>query len=45
MKEPYGNGSGCNPIWEREDLEPVINKADAADLQIAVHAIGAFSVH
>ncbi|TDL46584.1 amidohydrolase [Kocuria rosea] len=40
MKEPYADGSVCGPIWERESLIPVVVAADAAGLQVALHAIG-----
>ncbi len=40
MKEPYADGSACGPIWDRESLIPVVVAADAAGLQIALHAIG-----
>ncbi|WP_258804351.1 amidohydrolase [Pseudarthrobacter sp. NS4] len=40
MKEPYADGSSCEPIWDRESLIPVVVAADAAGLQIALHAIG-----
>jgi predicted amidohydrolase YtcJ len=40
MKEPYADGSTCEPIWDREALTPVVAAADAAGLQIALHAIG-----
>ncbi len=40
MKEPYANGENADPIWGREALFPVVAAADAADLQIAMHAIG-----
>ncbi|WP_344123731.1 amidohydrolase [Kocuria aegyptia] len=40
MKEPYADGSTCGPIWDRESLLPVVAAADAAGLQVALHAIG-----
>ncbi|WP_411375055.1 amidohydrolase [Arthrobacter sp. MPF02] len=40
MKEPYADGSSAEPIWDRESLIPVVAAADAAGLQIALHAIG-----
>lgn len=40
MKEPYADGSTCGPIWDRESLTPVVVAADAAGLQVALHAIG-----
>ena len=40
MKEPYADGSSAGPIWDRESLFPVVVAADAAGLQVALHAIG-----
>ncbi|MCC3297524.1 amidohydrolase [Arthrobacter caoxuetaonis] len=40
MKEPYADGSTSGPIWDREALFPVVAAADAAGLQVALHAIG-----
>ncbi|WP_456503438.1 amidohydrolase [Arthrobacter sp. UYCu723] len=40
MKEPYADGSRCEPIWDRESLIPIVVAADAAGMQIALHAIG-----
>lgn len=40
MKEPYTDGGSADPIWTREELLPVVAAADAAGLQIAIHAIG-----
>jgi predicted amidohydrolase YtcJ len=40
MKEPYTDGTNAEPIWNRDDLIPVVTAADAAGLQIAIHAIG-----
>lgn len=40
MKEPYSDGNTCEPIWDRASLIPVVVAADAAGLQIALHAIG-----
>jgi predicted amidohydrolase YtcJ len=40
MKEPYFDGSSSEPIWDRASLIPVVTAADAAGLQIALHAIG-----
>ncbi|KND86584.1 putative amidohydrolase YtcJ [Tolypocladium ophioglossoides CBS 100239] len=41
LREPYShnNGNG-NPIWSREQLAPVLRRADGAGLQCALHAIG-----
>ncbi|TQV92405.1 hypothetical protein V2A60_007097 [Cordyceps javanica] len=41
MQEPYShNNQSVKPMWTREALEPVLRRADAAGLQIAIHAIG-----
>jgi predicted amidohydrolase YtcJ len=40
MLEPYANGSNSEPIWDLDALVPVVTAADAAGLQIAMHAIG-----
>ncbi|SIR99985.1 amidohydrolase [Microbacterium sp. RURRCA19A] len=40
MGAPYADGSNAEPIWPLRDLAPVVAAADAAGLQIAMHAIG-----
>ncbi|MBO1902749.1 amidohydrolase [Leucobacter weissii] len=40
MREPYANGALPDPIWTRERAVPVAVAADAAGLQLALHAIG-----
>ncbi len=40
MGAPYADGSNADPIWPAERLFPVVAAADAAGLQIALHAIG-----
>ncbi len=40
MRAPFADGSHPGPIWTREALVPVVIAADAAGLQIAMHAIG-----
>ena len=40
MGTPYTNGQNGALIWPLADLEPVVAHADAAGLQIAMHAIG-----
>ncbi|WP_092806481.1 amidohydrolase [Rhodococcus globerulus] len=40
MKEPYSDGTNAEPIWDLASLIPVVTAADAAGLQIAMHAIG-----
>ena len=40
MLEPYANGSNAEPIWDLDAIAPVVTAADAADLQVAMHAIG-----
>ncbi|MFE7845653.1 amidohydrolase [Microbacterium sp. NPDC057407] len=40
MRHPYADGSNADPIWSLEAITPVVVAADAAGLQIALHAIG-----
>ncbi|ALX66319.1 amidohydrolase [Microbacterium sp. XT11] len=40
MRQPYADGSNADPIWPADRLFPVVAAADAAGLQIALHAIG-----
>jgi len=40
MKKPFSDGSHPGPIWSLEALTPLVVAADAAGLQIAMHAIG-----
>jgi predicted amidohydrolase YtcJ len=40
MGTPYADGTNAEPIWPAERLLPVVAAADAAGLQIAMHAIG-----
>lgn len=40
MRSPYANGSNAEPIWTLDRILPVADAADAAGLQIAMHAIG-----
>lgn len=40
LTAPYSNGAMPGPIWDLETLAPAVAAADAAGLQIAVHAIG-----
>ncbi|MFE0019884.1 amidohydrolase [Amycolatopsis sp. NPDC059021] len=40
MKEPFADGSHPGPIWDLDALAPVVAAADAAGLQVAMHAIG-----
>ncbi|MBC2642863.1 MULTISPECIES: amidohydrolase [unclassified Rhodococcus (in: high G+C Gram-positive bacteria)] len=40
MKEPYSDGTNAEPIWDLASLAPVVAAADAAGLQVAMHAIG-----
>ena len=40
MRHPYADGTSAEPIWTLEQLRPVVAAADAAGLQIALHAIG-----
>jgi predicted amidohydrolase YtcJ len=43
MRQPYADGTNADPIWPAERLRPVVAAADAAGLQIAMHAIGDFA--
>lgn len=38
--EPYANGLSAESLWSAEMLSPVVQRADAAGLQCALHAIG-----
>jgi predicted amidohydrolase YtcJ len=40
LSKPYSNGENSGPIWGAEALNPVVAAADAANLQVAIHAIG-----
>jgi predicted amidohydrolase YtcJ len=40
LSKPYSNGETSGPIWDAEALNPVVAAADAANLQVAIHAIG-----
>jgi len=40
LSQPYTTGASADPIWEPAALDPVVQAADAAGLQIAVHAVG-----
>ncbi|MCU1516717.1 MAG: amidohydrolase [Pseudarthrobacter sp.] len=40
MNLPYADGSKAEPIWSPDQLNPVVAAADAAGLQVAIHAIG-----
>lgn len=40
MRHPYADGSNAEPIWSPADITPVVVAADAAGLQVALHAIG-----
>lgn len=40
MKKPFADGSHPGPLWPLEALAPVVAAADAAGLQVAMHAIG-----
>jgi predicted amidohydrolase YtcJ len=40
MLEPYADGTNADPIWGLDALIPVVTAADAAGLQVAMHAIG-----
>ncbi|MFT5502459.1 MAG: putative amidohydrolase YtcJ [Gammaproteobacteria bacterium] len=40
LSKPYSNGEDSGPIWSADALNPVVAAADAAHLQVAIHAIG-----
>jgi predicted amidohydrolase YtcJ len=41
LREPYSStGTNCPTIWPAEMLRPVVERADRAGLQCALHAIG-----
>lgn len=40
LGEPYEGGQNPGPIWELDMLAPAVAAADAAGLQVAMHAIG-----
>jgi predicted amidohydrolase YtcJ len=40
MSYPYANGSNGDLLWSAEALLPVLVAADAAQLRLAIHAIG-----
>lgn len=40
LLNPYTNGSLPDPIWDADALTRVVTAADAAGLQVAIHAIG-----
>lgn len=40
LGKPYADGSLPDPVWDLAALEPVVIAADAAGLQVAMHAIG-----
>jgi len=40
LGRPYSDGSNAAPVWSLEELATVVAAADAAGLQVAMHAIG-----
>jgi predicted amidohydrolase YtcJ len=44
LTKPYSNGIDPDPIWSREMLAPVVDRAASAGLQCAIHAIGDLSI-
>ncbi len=40
LGHPYADGSNAEPVWSLAELAPVVTVADAAGLQVAMHAIG-----
>ena len=45
LSQPYVNGTSSDPIWTPESLDAVVRAADAAGLQVAVHAVGDQAIH
>jgi predicted amidohydrolase YtcJ len=45
LTEPYSTGTTPGPIWSEEFLNPMVSKAHAAGLQVALHAIGDRTIH
>ncbi|KAM0523816.1 hypothetical protein ACHAPE_001068 [Trichoderma viride] len=45
LTEPYSTGTTPDPIWSEEFLNPMVSKAHAAGLQVALHAIGDRTIH
>ena len=44
VSQPYTTGELADPIWDLATLVPVVVAADAAGLQVALHAIGDVAV-
>jgi predicted amidohydrolase YtcJ len=44
LREPYTNGSHDGPLWDTHSLNEVVAAADAAGLQVAIHAIGDLAI-
>ena len=45
LTEPYSaNGVDCGPLWTVDDIVPVVQRADQAGLQCALHAIGDLAI-
>lgn len=40
LAKPYVDGTTADPVWSLAELAPVVAAADAAGLQVALHAIG-----
>lgn len=41
LTDPYAHtGEGVGPLWAKEDLAPVVERAGELGLQVALHAIG-----
>jgi predicted amidohydrolase YtcJ len=40
LGKPYADGTLADPIWDLDALAPAVVAADAAGLQVAMHAIG-----
>lgn len=40
LSKPYTNGTNSEPIWDAQSLHRIVETADSAGLQVAIHAIG-----
>jgi predicted amidohydrolase YtcJ len=45
LVEPYDSTASPDPLWTVEMLEPVVDYAEKAGLQCALHAIGDLAIH
>ncbi|MFW2332428.1 amidohydrolase [Ilumatobacter sp.] len=44
LREPYADGSHDGPLWDADSLNAIVTAADAAGLQVAIHAIGDLAI-